>query len=136
RADTAGPPNLDVRAAAGPGPGHEVGVAVPVQVADRDVNTAVERRGVGVETRQFVAVLAAEDPHVRAAAGAGPGDGVGPAVAVQVAAGHEHAAGEPRVVGVEAVDFVAVLAVEDLDVRPAEVAGPGDDVADAVAGHV
>ena len=101
----------------------------------------MKRRVEGEERPEFLQRSAVERLDVRAAAGPGPGDDVGIAVAVDVAGGHAHAAGESGGIGEEVVDDVIVGAAEDLDVRPAAGAGPGNDVGLAVAvdvadGHV
>src|SRR5207253_3243377 len=114
------------RGGAEAGAGDDLSLLVAVGVAGRDVDAAGEGRVVGVEAGEDVQVVPAEDLDVRPTAAAGAGDDIGVAVAVHVAAGHEHASGEGRVIGVEAQDLVAVGAVEDLDVRAAEVAGRGD----------
>src|SRR5207302_4016730 len=92
------------------------------------------------ELVQGAAILAAEDIHVRAAAGVGADDNVGEAVAVDVARSHVDAAAERGVKGHEIADrpgeLVARRAVEDADVGTAARPGAGDDVWGAVVVHV
>ncbi len=94
-----------MRTAAGTGGRDDIGPAVAVVVGRADADAAAEAAAVGEEVRQQVGrIRAAEDPHVRAAAGAGAGDDVGPAIAVEVARRHVDAAGEAAV-GLEGRQF-------------------------------
>src|SRR5205823_3202961 len=136
--------DADVRSAALARSGHDIDhvVDAAVEVPCPDVDAAGEVRGIGEEAAQqrrrdrLTEGCAAEDLHVRAAAGASPGDDVAKAVAIHVAARHADAAGEVRAVGEEAEQLDAAAAVEDLDVRAAAFAGAGDDVGDTVVIHV
>src|SRR5438034_1114030 len=109
-----------------------------------------------IEPGQGKAVEGFDERRVTSAGG---GDNVCPAVAVDVGGRHPHTAGEDRAVGQEAGRFRAgdiagrylnapsergavgievvqkrsAGATEDLDLRPAAVAGGGDDVGFAVA---
>src|SRR5437588_703805 len=74
--------------------------------------------------------------HAGSAAGPGAGHDVGKTVAVDVAGRHGDPAPEADVVREEGAHHLPGRAVEDLDVRPAAGAGPGDDVRQPVAGHV
>src|SRR5262249_59256871 len=123
---------LEVGPAAAPGPGHDVAQSVPAQIACGHRAPAGEARVVGEERPQDRAIRTAEDPDVRAAAGAGRGDDVRHAVALDVADRHVHAPGEARVVGEERPQDRAVEAAHDLDVRTAAGTGPGHDVRHAV----
>src|SRR5207245_2763787 len=109
---------LDVGAPAGPGSGDDVGLAVAVQVGGRDEDSAAKRRVVGVETPQGPGDLGrrgpVEDAHVGPAAGAGPCDDVRLPVAGDVAGGDMDSTAERGIVGVEAIERGAGLAVEDL----------------------
>ncbi len=93
-----------MRAAAWPGARDDLGHAVARQSAAATVHPARERRVVGEEAGDLRhdAAGEAEGAHVRPAAWPGPGDHVREPVTRHVAARHEHAAGEERVVGVEA----------------------------------
>src|SRR5581483_7808975 len=108
------------------GPGHDVGLAVAGHVAGGDEHAAREARGVGVEALEQAAVPAAEDLDVRPAPRTGPGDDVVHTVAVDVAGGHADAAGEDRVVGVEA-EPQRPVGVDDQDLRPAAGVRPGGE---------
>src|SRR5262249_15113696 len=85
-----------------------------------------------VEARQHLAVLAADDRHLRAAGGVGTGNDVGEAVGVDIARRHEGAAGELRRQREEVADWLERLAVEYRHLRPRAGAGGADDVRGAV----
>src|SRR5204862_6308688 len=74
--------DLDVRAAAGAGPGDDVGEAVAVDVAHGHVDAAAEAGVVGEEGADEGAGLAVDDLEVRPAAGPGAGDDAGGAAAL------------------------------------------------------
>src|SRR5207237_9952896 len=113
------------------GGGDDVRRGVAVDVVGPDPDAAGKGRREGEELRPQPA-QAAEHPHVRPAAGPGPGDDLTLAVPGQVGGRDGDAAVEPRVVGEEAGQGRAGGPVERLDVRPA--AGPGPGVNVAVAG--
>ncbi len=54
--------------------GDDVGLAVAIDVTGRHANAAGEVHGVGEEAEHFLPVDRIEGPHVRSAAGVGPGD--------------------------------------------------------------
>ena len=126
----------DLGAAAGPGPGDDVGFAVAVQVAGRDVNAPAEAGVKRVKALEDAFVGAGEDLDVGAAARAGASDDVGFAVAVDIPTGHFHAAVECRSVGKKLSQDRSVGAGEDLYVRPAAGTGAGNDVGVAIVVHV
>src|SRR6267378_2534180 len=99
----------DVRPAAGPGPGDDVGPAVTVDVAGGHPHAAGEAHVVWEKAEQWGAVLAGEGEDVGAAAGVGADDDVGKAVTVDVARRHEAAAREIDVKREKVVDLGAVL---------------------------
>ena len=101
--------------------------------ATRDA--AAEDRVVG-EERADRGAVGVEHFDQRPAAVARAGDDLVNAVAVQVADGDERAAAEVRLVGEELTNQLERGAVEDADVRPTAEARGGDQVRDAVAGHV
>src|SRR5207302_1882187 len=91
--------DLDLRAAARPGAGNDVGLAVAVHVPGGDEHAAGEFGVVGEKAAEQGQVDAAEDLDVRAAAGARAGNDVIGAVAIDVAGGHADAAAEVGRVG-------------------------------------
>src|SRR5205823_3748322 len=128
----AAPECLDVRPAAGPGPGDNVRPAVAVHVLGRHGHAAAETWSVGEEALQQRPGIG-EDFHMRPAASPGAGDDVRLAVAVDVTRGHEHTTGEVRAVSEEVGNDGEAAAIEDLDLGPTTGTGGGDDVGSAVA---
>src|SRR5438132_496704 len=122
-----------MRPAARAGAGNDISPAVAVHVPGRHPDAAGERGVVSEEAVQHGSVLTAEDLDVRAAAGVGADDDVAETVAVDISSGDVDAAGKARIKSEEARQEGAVLAVEDLDVRPAAGARRGDNVRDVVA---
>src|SRR5262249_21226860 len=99
--------NADLRQPTRPGPSDDVGLAVAVDVARRNADTAAERLWKGEEVEQDGIGGAAESldlrqgTHVQAGddvweAGVGTNDDIGLAVAIDVAGSHEDAAAEGR----------------------------------------
>src|SRR5207302_9821088 len=107
------------------GAGDDVGVSVPVHVADGDINAAVELRVIRHEPLQLGPRLAVEDLYQRQAGGAGGGNNVRDTVAGDVAGGDADAPMVRRVVGQEAEFQLAGGGVVDVDHRL--VAGFGAD---------
>src|SRR5262245_44600854 len=126
----------DLGGPAGAGGRDDLVAAVPVHVGHGNPNAPGEADLVREELGDHRAVHPAEDAHVRAAAGAGPGDDVGDPVPVHVAGRDEDAAGEGGRVGEEAVHEAGktharervARAVEDANVGPAAGPGAGDDL--------
>ena len=96
--------HLDHRPAAGPGPGDDLGPAVPVQVGRGHRHPAAERIFVSEETADERPIPAAEHPDGRRALVAGPADDVGVPVPVHVPGRHVHPATERLLVGEEVGD--------------------------------
>src|SRR5438105_1051103 len=92
---------LHVRAAAGAGPGDDLGLAVAVHVAGRHAHAAGEVGAVGEEVGERLAVGAVEDLDLREAPRPGADHQVILAVAVDVTGRHEHATAEGRREGEE-----------------------------------
>jgi hypothetical protein len=129
-------PHPDVRAAARPRAGDDVGVPIAVDVRRGDVDAAGKRGIVGEEAGDLVTVHAAPDAHVRAATGPGPGDDVGAAVAIDVRGRDVDAAGKRGIVGEEAGDLEEGRAVPHAHPRRGPRARAGDDIGPAIARHV
>jgi len=113
--------------------GHDVLIAVVIEIEHIDANTRAAARGVGHEAAELPAILAIVDREPAIAVAAHAGNDFGFAVAIEVAAGNEHAAMKQRIVSKELAIHRAVGAAEDADVRPAGQAGSGNDVGFAVA---
>src|SRR5207249_9832021 len=124
------------RGTAGPGPGHDLGLAVAVGVAGGHVHPAAEVRVEGVEGLHHGAGAAVEHDNLRRAAVARPGDDLGHAVAGHVAECDVDPAAEGRVKGVEGEEHLPGDAIEHVDERGTVHPGPGDRLGDAVAGQV
>src|SRR5437764_664780 len=108
-------------------PGNEGGFASAGGIRAAHAHAAAEVAAISQEAGQQRVVLAAKDFNVGFGAGVGPGDYVGETVIVDVAGRHEDTAGEGGGIGEEAGQLRAILAAENLDVRPRARAGPGDD---------
>src|SRR5262245_53411219 len=96
-----------VRAAAGPGSGEDILVAVAVAVNRCDAHAAGECRAVSEIAQQCGAVEAAECGDVGPAAGTAASDDVAPAVAVHVAGGYEDPSGKAGVISEKAEQTTA-----------------------------
>src|SRR5262249_51394972 len=125
--------DADLRTAAGVGAADDLDVAAAVEVGGLDVHAAAERRREGVEGDDRRPVLAAEDRHLRTAAGTSATDDVGVQVLVEVSASHVNAAAEARRECEEGAQQVAVGAAEDRNLRPTARPRADDDVAIGVA---
>src|SRR5581483_6588691 len=128
--------NSDVRPAASARAGNNVGQAAPGGVPGSDADAAGEGRVVGEEAHQTRAILAAEDRHIRTAAGIRAADDIGEAVAVDIPGGHVDAASKVHVVGEELPEELPGGAIVDVNVRSTARPRRGDDVGEAVAVHV
>ena len=86
--------DADARAAALVGRDDEVGLAVAVDVAGRDVDATGEGRLEGIDRKEHGVRNTVEDFDVRRPAGAGADDQVGDAIAVEIGGGGADAAGK------------------------------------------
>src|SRR5205823_2673535 len=128
----AGVEDTQLGGATGPGRANDLRVAVPVDVARRDADAAVERRLEGeevAEPRPAVAAvhpLLAEDPDLGLHPGAWCGHELGAAVAIDIAEGDANATLEQSGIGREAPGGGAVRLVDDNRlVRPVRRRRPG-----------
>src|SRR5690606_19796019 len=87
---------------------------------------------VGEETANLAARRAAENLHMWAAAGVGPGDDVRVSVAINVASCHVNAPVETGVVGEKVMDQLTACAAENAHMGSAADARGRDDIVHAI----
>src|SRR5262249_35696481 len=100
---------FDVRSAAGTRAGDDVGHAIAIDIAGRDIDAAAEASAIGEETIDEVGQPCRgeqvagpiEDADVRPAAGPSRGDDFRVAVAVKIGCGDSHSAAEGLAIGEE-----------------------------------
>src|SRR5262249_53544413 len=95
--------DLDMWSASGTRAGDDIGLAIPVDIADRHASASSKETRVGVEASQNRKAAAAPDGALRPAAGIGAGDEVIDAIAADVAHGHKDTSAERGRVGVKLV---------------------------------